>query len=173
MGGAKEGKLIIGKHIPFVWGSTTFRNFEICGLHSLASVSGTSSRDEWFPYKTLEEAVKAYPIYFRRYQENVVTGRKLAEERKDEWHYKDAVRDLPIIVPEVEYEHAVMNPYVRLWNDSVLPLLFVKSKGECTRYNGDLVDGVCVVSFDEKRFNQWVEDGLEEPLQDVREKILE
>lgn len=160
--------MILGKNVPFTWGRSQFIQFEICRAWSLDQVGGTLKADNYYPYHTLEAAVTAYPLYFRDYVEDV----RKAKEDPDPWRFRWAVWSLPIIVPEVQFEKALMNPYVRVWDKAKLPLPpNVKAvQSEC---RAKVVGNVWVIDFPESMHSRWHEHFWEkDTLSELRHLVL-
>jgi len=157
---SKEGKLIIGKHIPFHWGEAEFLDWEFHNIGD-GSLTGHGS----FP--DIESALVEYPRAFhdalRTIKSQRDTGKewmvRMREQRFTEmdakWGVEWAVRNVPMICPELRSEHAVMNPYFTQWNSCLLPLLPVKTEEDCRKHDGELTNGTCIVVFDEKQQQLW------------------
>ena len=89
-----EGKVVIGKNIPFHWGQRQLVDWEICGRNSLACYTQVLC-------KTKEEALAEY------------------QRKKD---FYDTYCPAPVvIVPEYKHEGAIMNPRVRAWKEAIDP----------------------------------------------------
>lgn len=137
--------IIIGKDIPIISGRKEFINWEIhTGIGRVAS------------FKDFKDAIEEYPYIFDGYLKRIKNAIRLGKVETS--GYWTTGNNIPMICPLYKYEYAVMNPYVVGWNECVLPLIWIKTEKECSNYEGEMIDGVCIIPFGEADQHEWNEN---------------
>lgn len=137
--------ITIGEDVPIVSGRKEFQMWEI-----YESVSRVAS------FKRFEDALKEHPYQLDMYLRNIKNAIEKGKV-ETEGAYKTG-SSVPMICPLYKYEYAIMNPNVVGWDDCVLPLTWVKTEKECNNYEGEMINGTCIIPFGEADQREWDDD---------------